>query len=97
MEIVVSKVEPLEMEKREKGGIGMDGTIKPTATEVDTNDMTSHLITGDPIPPTKICTHFPRILRRIRIIITNIIRLTDRKRVSEMEQSRDLVGMAKRR
>ena len=85
--MVVSKVEPLEMAKREKGAIGMDETLKPTATEVDSNDMTSNLITGDPIPPTTICTHFPRILRRI--IVTK--RLTSRKRVSEMEQSRGLV------
>ena len=91
MEIVVSKVEPLEMAKREKGGIGMDGTMKPTATEVDSNDMTCHRITGDPIPPTTICTHFPRILRRIRIHITIIIRIADSKRVSEMEQSRGFV------
>ena len=101
MEIVESKVEPLEMAKREKGAIGMDGTMKPTATEVDTNDMTCHHITGDPIPPTTICTHFPRILRRIirRIFATVTIRMrkTDRKRVSEMEQSRALVGKAKRR
>ena len=93
MEIVVSKVEPLEMAKREKGGIGMDGTMKPTAIEVETNDMTCHRITGDPIPPTTICTHFPRILRRIIVTMRN----TDRKRVSEMEQSRALVGKAKRR
>ena len=70
MEIVVSKVKPLEMAKREKGVIGMDGTFKAIASEVDTNDMTCHRITGDPIPPTTICTHFPRILRRIIIIIT---------------------------
>ena len=89
--MVVSKVEPLEMAKREKGGIGMDGTMKPTATEVDSNDMTCHRITGDPIPPTTICTHFPRILQRIGMIITNIIRIANRKRVSEMEQSRGLV------
>ena len=95
MEIVESKVEPLEMAKREKGGIGMDGTLKATATEVDSNDMTCHRITGDPIPPTTICTHFPRILRRIiRIVIT---RNTDRKRVFEVEQSRALVRKAKRR
>ena len=88
----MSEVEPLKMAKREKGGIGMDGTIKPTATKVDSNDMTCHRITGDPIPPTTICTHFPRILRRIRIHITVIIRIiADRKRVSEMEQSRGLV------
>ena len=85
--MVVSKVEPLEMAKREKGGIGMDETLKATATEVDSNDMTCHRITGDPIPPTTICTHFPRILHRIikRIFTDN------RKRVSEMEQSRGLV------
>ena len=93
MEIVESKVEPLEMAKREKGGIGMDGTLKATATEVDSNDMTCHRITGDPIPPTTICTHFPRILRRIIVTTRN----TDRKRVSEMEQSRALVEKAKRR
>ncbi|KAL0009206.1 hypothetical protein SO802_010708 [Lithocarpus litseifolius] len=45
MEIVVSKVEPLEMAKREKGAIGMDGTLKATASEVDSNDMTCHRIT----------------------------------------------------
>ena len=89
--MVVSKVEPLEMAKREKGGIGMDGTLKATASEVDSNDMTCHRITGDPIPPTTICTHFPRILRRIRIINTIRMRNTSRKRVSEMEQSRGLV------
>ena len=38
IEIVVNKVEPLEMEKRENGGIGMDETYKPTATKVDSND-----------------------------------------------------------
>nr|XP_023870532.1 uncharacterized protein LOC111983100 [Quercus suber] len=43
--MVVSKVEPLEMVKREKGGIRMDGTIKPTTTEVDNNDMTCNRIT----------------------------------------------------
>ena len=85
--MVVSKVEPLEMAKREKGGIGMDGTMKTTATEVDSNDMTCHRITGDPIPPTTICTHFPRILRRI----TKIRRTNNKKRVSEMEQRRGLV------
>ena len=85
--MVVSKVEPLEMAKREKGAVGMDGTLKATASEVESNDMTCHRITGDPIPPTTICTHFPRILRRI--IVTK--RLTSRKRVSEMEQSRGLV------
>ncbi|KAK4594266.1 hypothetical protein RGQ29_018089 [Quercus rubra] len=89
--MVVSKVEPLEMAKREKRAVGMDGTLKATATEVDSNDMTCHRITGDPIPPTTICTHFPRILRRIRIIITNKKRIANRKRVSEMEQSRGLV------
>ena len=89
--MVVSKVEPLEMAKREKRAVGMYGTLKATATEVDSNDMTCHRITGDPIPPTTICTHFPRILRRIGIIITPIKRITDRKRVSEMEQSRGLV------
>ena len=95
MEIFESKVEPLEMAKREKGAIGMDGTMKPTSTEVDTNDMTCHHITGDPIPPTTIGTHFPQILRRIiRIVIT---RNTDRKRVFEVEQSRALVRKAKRR
>ena len=82
--MVVSKVEPLEMAKREKGGIGMDGTLKATATEVETNDMTCHRITGD---PTTICTHFPRILRRIIDTRSTI----NRKRVSEMEQSRGLV------
>ena len=87
--MVVSKVEPLEMAKREKGAIGMDETLKVTATEVDSNDMTCHRITGDPIPPTTICTHFPRILRRIRIITK--IKISDRKRVSETEQSRGLV------
>ncbi|KAL0009418.1 hypothetical protein SO802_010920 [Lithocarpus litseifolius] len=46
MEMVVSKVEPLEMAKREKGGIRMDGTMKPTATEVDSNDLTCHRITA---------------------------------------------------
>ena len=61
-EIVESKVKPLEMAKREKCAIGMDGTLKPTASEVNTSDMTYHRITGDPIPPTTICTHFPRIL-----------------------------------
>ena len=79
------------MAKREKGGIGMDETLKATSTEVDSNDMTCHRITGDPIPPTTICTHFPRILRSIGIIITPKKRMTDRKRVSEMEQSRGLV------
>ena len=88
--MVVSKVEPLEMAKREKGGIGMDGTFKATASEVETNDMTCHRITGDPIPPTTICTHFPRILRRIRTTI-EILRIANRKRVSETEQSRGLV------
>ena len=38
IEIVVSEVELLEMAKREKGGIGMDETYKPTAIEVDNND-----------------------------------------------------------
>ena len=91
MEIVVSKVEPLEMVKRENGAIGMEETFKATTTEVDSNDVTYHHIIGDPIPPTTICTHFSRILRRIRIIITPIIRKIDRKRVSEMVQSRALV------
>ena len=85
--MVVSKVEPLEMAKREKRAVGMDGTLKATASEVDSNDMTCHRITGDPIPPTTICTHFPRILRRI----TNIKRIANRKRVSEVEQRRGLV------
>ena len=91
MEIVVSKDEPLEMAKREKGAIGMDGSMKPTATKVNTNDMTCHCVTGDPTPSTTICTHFPRILWRIRIHITIITRIADIKRVSEMEQSRGLV------
>ena len=38
IEIVVSEVELLEMAKREKGGIGMYETYKPTAIEVDNND-----------------------------------------------------------
>ena len=97
IEIVVSKVELLEMAKREHGVIGMDGTLKPTATEVDSNDMTYHRITGDPIPPTTIYTHFPRILQRIIIIriFTNVtirIRIFDyRKGVYEREQSKALV------
>ena len=38
IEIIVSEVVPLEMAKREKGGIRMDKTYKPTAIEVDNND-----------------------------------------------------------
>lgn len=79
------------MVKREKGGIGMDETFKVTTTKVDTNDTTCHRIIGDPIPPTTICTHFPQILQRIRVQITRIIRIADRKRVFEIEQSRGLV------
>ena len=97
IEIIVSKVESLEMAKRENGAIGLDGTFKPIETEVDTNDMTYHRITGDPIPPTTIYTHFPRILQRIIIIriFTNVtirIRIFDyRKGVYEREQSKALV------
>ena len=79
------------MAKRENGAIGMEETLKATTTEANSNDVACHRIIGDPIPPTIICTHFPRILRRIRIIITPIIRKIDRKRVSEMVQSRALV------
>ena len=42
------------MVKREKGAIGMDETLKQTTSKVIANDMTSNLITGDPIPPTTI-------------------------------------------
>ena len=52
IEIVVSEVESLEMGKRENGAIGMEETFKATTTEVNSNDVTCHHITGDPIPPT---------------------------------------------
>uniref|UniRef100_A0A2N9HB38 Leucine-rich repeat-containing N-terminal plant-type domain-containing protein n=1 Tax=Fagus sylvatica TaxID=28930 RepID=A0A2N9HB38_FAGSY len=47
IEIVVSEIEFLKMAKREKGAIGMDGTFKAIATEVDADHMTCHLITHE--------------------------------------------------
>ena len=60
-EVIVRKVESLEMLKSEKAAIGMDGTLKLTATNVDADDMTSLVITCDPIPCTTICTIYPGI------------------------------------
>jgi hypothetical protein len=94
IEIVVSEIEFLEMAKREKGAIGMDGTLKATATEVDADHMTCHLITRDPIPPTTICAVFPIIHLRIighSIFFTNITSIRNGKGVLELEQSRGLI------
>ena len=33
LEVVVSEVEPLEMAKREKRAVGMDGTLKPFSSQ----------------------------------------------------------------
>ena len=38
-EAIVRKVKSLEMLKREKAAIGMDGTLKSAATNVDANDI----------------------------------------------------------
>ena len=61
IEVIVRKVESLEMLKREKAAIGMDDTLKLTATNIDANDMTSLVITCDPIPCTTICIIYPGI------------------------------------
>ena len=93
IEIVVSEIEFLEMAKRENGAIGMDGTFEATATEVDADHMTCHLITRDPIPPTTIYAVFPIIHLRIighSIYFTNITIIKNGKGVLELEQSRGL-------
>ena len=60
-EVIVRKVESLEMLKTEKAAIGMDDTLKLTATNVNANDMTNLVITCDPIPCTTICAIYPGI------------------------------------
>lgn len=49
-EVVVGKIESLEVVKGEKTTIGIEGTVKPTTIEVEANHMTNHSVTNDPIP-----------------------------------------------
>ena len=46
-EVIVRKVESLEMLKRKKAAIGMDGTLKLAATNIDANDIIFYRNTMD--------------------------------------------------
>ena len=48
-EVIVRKVESLEMLKRKKAAIGMDGTLKLAATNIDANDIKFCRNTMDPM------------------------------------------------
>ena len=85
IEEIPSEIQPLEMGKKEEGAVGMNGAIKPAATEVEANNMACCLVTHDPIPTTAVLILLPRGC----LWIGNITHLGSismkRKRVIKME------------
>ncbi|OMO92471.1 hypothetical protein COLO4_17564 [Corchorus olitorius] len=57
--IEVSKVEPLEIFKEEKGAIGIKSAFKLTATEIKANHTTGLAMASDTFPGTAVCSLVP--------------------------------------
>ena len=98
IEVVISKIQPLKMNKAEKAAVGDHRTIETAATEVKANHMTSVLIAFNTIPGAAISVHpflFPRCNLRIsKRIIPAIIHVYV-KAFFELQQGRALIIMAK--
>ena len=50
IEVIVSKVELLEVRKEKEASVGRDVTLKPTTTEIEADHMTRHSITRNTVP-----------------------------------------------
>ena len=60
LEVISSEIQGLEMGKKEEGIVGMNGAIKPAATEVKANNMACGFVTHDAIPSTAVLILLPR-------------------------------------
>lgn len=94
IEVIVGNVEPLEVKKPKETGIGIDRTIKTTATEVDADHITGVLIAPNTIPCAAIAIFEPP-QRNLRISRRSMrCRLNDNKAFFELQQGNDLIIMA---
>ena len=93
IEVIVGKVEPLEVKKPKEIGIGSDRTIKTTATEVKADHITGVLIAPNTIPRAAIAIFEPP-QRNLGISRRSMrCRLIDNKAFFELQQGKALVIM----
>ena len=96
IEEIPSEIQPLEMGKKEEGAVGMNGGIKPAATEVKANNMASCFVTHDAIPSTAVLILLPRGCLWIRIITHMNIR-SIKSRISRCIKRRRSISMKRKR
>ena len=97
IEEIPSEIQPLEMGKKEEGAVGMNGAIKPAATEVEANNMACGFVTYDAIPSTAVLILLPRGCLWIRIMTHMSIRSICAKRIIRCIKRRRSVTIKRHR